>query len=145
MSIKPKSCFRDIVKPAQMLVSSGQVLPEWLAHGPPAQPPASCASSSNSGLLSNHVRSPLNLQAASFPWRQEGCMKSHDKLRDFLFGPRHEELNVAGWNRATTNASSKGRTLAGPASEGSGGCCHMSAPSLFLFIAPPILFSFPES
>lgn len=66
------------------------LLPEWLAHGLPAQPPASCVSSSNSVLLSNHVRSPPNLRAASFPcvgsgqktWRFKSCAFYHNPIEE---------------------------------------------------------------
>ena len=66
------------------------LLPEWPAHGLRAQPPASCVSSSNSVLLSNHVRSPPNLRAASFLCVGSGQKTCRFKLSAFYHNPTEE-------------------------------------------------------
>ena len=49
--------------------------PGWPARGPPALLPASCASSSDSALPSNHVHSPPNSPTTSFPWGRRSGQK----------------------------------------------------------------------
>lgn len=66
------------------------LLPEWPAHGLRAQPLASCVSSSNSVLLSNHVRSPPNLRAASFLCVGSGQKTWRFKLSVFYHNPTEE-------------------------------------------------------